>query len=807
MKYNSQKIEKKWLKKWSQNNYKNWHADDDSKKPKKYILDMFPYPSGSGLHVGHPLGYIATDIYSRYLRMNGFNVLHPMGWDAFGLPAENYAIKTQRHPSDVVEKNVKMFKSQIQKIGLSYDWQREINTTDPNYYKWTQWIFLKLFEKGLAYEKEAPINWCPSCKTGLANEEVVDGKCDRCKTIVEKKKLKQWWLRITAYGDELLYGLDDLNWPESIKEMQKNWIGRSTGSLIKFTIQNEGEKIGNIEVFTTRPDTLFGATYLVLSPEHEFISKIKKYIINHNEIEKYIESATQKSDLERIDPTKTKTGVEIKGIKAINPTNDQPISIWIADYVLSHYGTGAIMAVPAHDERDFEFAKKFAIKIIEVISPDKKEHQLSEPYIGNGHLINSGPFNGLDNETAKEKISLFVSAKNSVFYKMRDWIFSRQRYWGEPIPVIKCERCGNVAVPEKELPLMLPKVKSYQPSGSGESPLATIDSWVNTRCPKCSGPAKRETNTMPQWAGSCWYYLRYIDPKNNKQLIDSKKEKKYMPVDLYVGGAEHAVLHLLYARFWHKFLRDIGIVSTNEPFQKLINQGLILGANNEKMSKSKGNVVNPDDVIKQFSADTLRLYEMFMGPLEASKPWNTDGINGVFRFLNRVWSLINDQQKLNTKEKNDPQIKKALHFTIKKVGEDLEKLSFNTAISSLMECLNKLQEKNIKLKKTDLETFLKLLAPLAPFITEELWEILKHKKSIHLEQWPKYDPKILIEKDFDLIIQINGKVRGKITAPINIEQAQVEKLALNQENIKKFLNGQKPKKIIYIKNKIINIVI
>lgn len=808
MRCNYNKIEKKWMRQWSRNNYADWKPTDNAKKKKKYVLDMFPYPSGAGLHVGHPVGYIATDIYSRYSRMKGYNVLHPMGWDAFGLPAENYAIKTKQHPAQVVEKNIKVFRKQIERLGLSYDWNREINTTDPKYYKWTQWIFIKLFEHGLAYEKEALINWCPSCKTGLANEEVVDGKCDRCGALVERKKLKQWWLKITAYAERLLSGLNQLNWPTSIKEMQKNWIGRSEGSLIKFKANGEGNRIGEIEVFTTRTDTLFGATYLVLSPEYPIINVLKNYADNAKEIDKYIDEAQQKSDMERLDPTKTKTGVEIKNVQAINPANNQPIPIWISDYVLIHYGTGAIMAVPAHDERDFEFAKKFGLKMIEVISPNQKEHALSEAYIGPGQLVNSGPFNGLNSEAAQDKISMFVGAKKSVFYKMRDWVFSRQRYWGEPIPIIKCSKCGNVPLLEKDLPLTLPKVKSYEPSGTGESPLAAISSWVNTKCPKCGGPAKRETNTMPQWAGSCWYYLRYIDPKNQKQLIDLNKEKKWMPVDLYVGGAEHAVLHLLYARFWHKFLNDISVVSSDEPFQKLVNQGLILGANNEKMSKSHGNVVNPDDVIKQYSADALRLYEMFMGPLQTAKPWKTEGINGVHRFLNRVWNLFSAQIKMNGKEISNPTIAKAINQTIKKVTEDIENLDYNTAISALMECLNKLtvQEKN-KIKKSLLEDFLRLLAPLAPFLTEELWHQMSHKTSIHKEQWPKYNEKMLMEKEFELIIQINGKVRDKIKAAININQSEAEKTALRREKIKKILSDKNPKKIIYVPNRLINIVI
>ncbi|HNW96274.1 MAG TPA: leucine--tRNA ligase [Candidatus Paceibacterota bacterium] len=816
MKYNHLKIEPKWQKVWAKNKYKNWQSQDFSKKPKKYVLDMFPYPSGDGLHVGHLEGYVATDIYSRYLRMTNHNVVHPMGWDAFGLPAENYAIKTNTHPEQVVEKNVKNFKRQIQSFGLSYDWSKEINTTDPEYYKWTQWIFLQLFKAGLAYEDYKPINFCPSCKTGLANEEVIDNKCARCNSVVEKKKLRQWMLKITDYADKLLEGLDKLDWPQSVKDLQRNWIGRSEGAHIKFKVQSDVGRIGEIEVFTTRPDTLFGATYLVLSPEHPLISQWKVHVTNHSEVERYADAAFQKTEEERTDPQKSKTGVELHGIEAINPANNRPIPIWISDYVLMGYGTGAIMAVPAHDTRDFEFAKKFNLEIIQVIKPEKEIVGMDEIYTGNGTLINSGNFSGLNNEIAKEKICLYTSSKKTVAYHLRDWVFSRQRYWGEPIPIIKCEKCGNVPLKEKDLPLKLPKVKSYQPSGTGESPLASIEKWVNTKCPKCGGPAKRETNTMPQWAGSCWYYLRYIDPKNKKAFIDAKKEKYWMPVDLYVGGAEHAVLHLLYARFWHKFLYDQKLLTSNEPFKKLINQGIILGDNREKMSKSKGNVVNPDEIIKEYGADTLRMYEMFMGPLETMKPWDAAGISGVNRFLNRIWNLISEQIKATNwkKIKDNAKQRKALHQAIKRATKDIENLSFNTAISGMMECLNVFTEKEEsdslampQVKKEYLEDFLKILAPFAPHITEELWQMLGHKKSIHLEKWPKYNEKFLIEKDFELIVQINGKVRDRIKSPIDISQDNAEKLVMKQEKIKQFLNGQTPKKIIFIKNRLINIVI
>jgi len=803
------KIEKKWLTQWQKNNYKNFQAKDFSKKSKYYVLEMFPYPSGEGLHVGHVENYTAGDIYSRFKKMQGYEVIHPMGWDAFGLPAENYAIKVKKQPSEIVAKNIKVFKKQLLRMGFAYDWKREINTTDPKYYKWTQWMFLKLFEKGLAYEKEAPINFCPSCKTGLANEEVsADGKCQRCGAPVERKMLKQWWIKITAYAEKLLKDIDSLDWPEDIKEMQKNWIGKSTGHQIKFAIKDKNNfKISEVEVFTTRIDTLFGATYLVLAPEHSLVNQLKDYISNRYEVEKYIEETMQKSELERTDLAKTKTGVELKGILAVNPTNKKLIPLWISDYVLSHYGTGAIMAVPAHDERDFEFAKKFKLEIIEVISPDGEKHQLENAYIGDGVLINSGPFNGLNNREAQAKIALFVGAKKVTNYKMRDWIFSRQRYWGEPIPIIHCPKCGAVPVPENKLPLMLPKVKSYEPTGTGESPLAVIDNWVNTKCPRCGGPAKRETNTMPQWAGSCWYYLRYLDPKNNKKFVDIKKEKRWLPVDIYIGGKEHAVLHLLYARFWHKFLKDIGTVTTAEPFKKLVNQGIILGADNRKMSKSFKNVVNPDEVVLQYGADALRMYVMFMGPLNDMKTWNTNGVNGLSRFINRIWSFYQNQIKFTGKIAIDKEIEKTIHQTIKKVTDDTENMRFNTAISAMMECLNKMQEKEIKISKQLLENYLKILAPYAPFITEELWQELGHKTSIHDEKWPKYNEKYLQENNFELLIQVNGKLRAKISAPLNISQLEAEKLALSNEQVQKFIKNNKLKKIIFVKNKLINFVI
>ncbi len=808
-KYPFQKVENKWMKKWINIKFKTYQVADIPKKKKLYVLDMFPYPSGQGLHLGHVENYMASDIYVRAKKMQGYEVLHPMGWDAFGLPAENYAIKVKKHPAEIVAKNIQIFKKQLMRMGFVYDWKREINTTDPKYYRWTQWIFLKLFERGLAYEKEAPINFCPSCKTGLANEEVTaEGNCDRCGTPVQRKMLRQWWLKITAYAERLLKDLPLLDWPEDIKEMQKNWIGKSVGHQIKFILKDKNNyKIGEVEVFTTRIDTLFGATYLVLAPEHPLINQLKNYLENVYEVEKYIEEAAQKSELERTDLAKTKTGVQLRGIWAVNPTNQKLIPVWISDYVLIHYGTGAIMAVPAHDERDFEFAQKFKLDIIEVISPDGQPHRLDVAYTGNGYLINSGPFDGLDNFASQEKIANYVGAKKVTNYKMRDWIFSRQRYWGEPIPIVHCKKCGAVPLKEKDLPLTLPKVKSYEPTGTGESPLSAMDWWVNTKCPKCGGPAKRETNTMPQWAGSCWYYLRYLDPKNSKVLVDLKKEKKWMPVDLYVGGKEHAVLHLLYARFWHKFLYDLGIISTPEPFKKLVNQGIILGADNRKMSKSFGNVVNPDDIVKQYGADTLRMYIMFMGPLEDMKPWNPEGINGIFRFINRVWNFYQTQIRTKEKERDDKEIQAILHRTIKKVTEDVDSLRYNTAISALMECLNKMQEKNMKVKKAVLEDYLKLLAPFAPFIAEELWQALGYKSSIHEEKWPKYQEKYLTQKEFELIVQINGKMRAKIKMPLNISQKEAEKRALNEPKIATLIKNAKIKKTIFVPNRLINFVI
>jgi leucyl-tRNA synthetase len=803
--YDPGRIEPKWQNYWLKN--KTFKSKIDKKKEKFYILDMFPYPSGAGLHVGHPEGYTATDIIARYKRMKGFNVLHPMGWDAFGLPAENYAIKTGRHPSDVTEENIATFKKQIQSIGFSYDWDREVNTTDTDYYKWTQWIFLQLYKKGLAYESELPINWCPGCKTGLANEEVVDGKCDRCGSQTTKKLLRQWVLKITDYAERLLEDLKEVDWPESIKIMQENWIGKSYGANIEFAIK--GSKL-KVDAFTTRPDTLFGATYMVLSPEHPLVYKL--VTDEHKKaVEKYKEFALMKSDLERTDLNKEKTG-EFIGAYALNPANGKELPIWISDYVLMGYGTGAIMCVPAHDTRDFEFAQKFDLPIIEVIhnpaGADHNPRKWKEAYIGDGELVNSGFLDGLKVDDAIFKMVRWLDEKGigqgAVNYKLKDWVFSRQRYWGEPIPIVNCEKCGIVPLNEKDLPLLLPDVKKYEPTGTGESPLASIDEWVNTKCPKCKGPARRETNTMPQWAGSCWYYLRYLSPDCKKRFCDEKDENYWMNVDLYVGGAEHAVLHLLYARFWHKVLYDLGFVKDKEPFQKLMNQGLILGEDGEKMSKSRGNVINPDDVIKGYGADTLRMYEMFMGPFEAVKPWSTKSIEGCFRFLQKVWRLVEEGNVID--ECPNKELMKLLHKTIKKVGEDIENFHFNTAISQMMILANEIQ-KHKNVSRPMMKKFAKILSPFAPHLCEELWEKLGEKKTLAYEPWPEYDSKLVIDDTFQLMFSVNGKMRGSKESPIGISEQDAISAAMEDEGIKRNIEGKKIIKTIYVPNKLVNIVV
>ncbi len=832
--YKPQRIERKWQKIWKKTGL--FTAEDFSSKKKFYCLDMFPYPSGEGLHVGHPRGYVATDVFSHLMRRQGFNVMHPMGWDAFGLPAENYAIKTGIQPRISTAKNIKNFRRQIKSLGLSYDWSREINTTDPDYYRFTQKIFLMLYKHGLAYEAEAPINWCPSCKTGLANEEVVEGKCERCHSEVGRKNVRQWILKITAYAERLLKDLEELDWPERIKEMQRHWIGRSQGWEIKFNLKTQTETLNySADVFTTRADTLFGATYLVLAPEHPLLEDIKDKITNYRLVKKYIEEAKNKSERERISEVKQKTGIGIKGLSAINPINGREIALWVADYVLIHYGTGAIMAVPSHDQRDFDFAKTHNLPIIEVIKPvagEKKLPKEAKPivssqdfeavYEGEGVLINSGRFNGLNSKIAAERIGAWLAkkdlAKKAIHYKLRDWVFSRQRYWGEPIPIVRCQKCGLVPLPENELPLKLPKVEKYQPTGTGESPLATINEWVEVKCPQCGGPAKRETNTMPQWAGSCWYYVAYTlgDWRKKKEIRwDKKKIAYWLPVDLYVGGAEHAVLHLLYARFWHKFLFDQKLVSTKEPFMKLKNVGLVLGPDGQKMSKSRGNVISPDETINKYGADTLRLYEMFMGPFSQETAWSLQGIKGCRRFLERVWQMRTKTAKVPLVGENSA-LKRLLNQTIKKTGEEVKSFRFNTAVSGLMILANEL-EKQKEISLEEYKTLLLLLAPFAPHLTENLWQALKEAPpklkdfavddSIHRQPWPKYDEKFMAEAKIILAIQVNGKFRDQIEVGRGITKGKTEELALKSEKVAKWLMGKEIKKMIFIPNRLLNIVI
>ncbi|WP_453994317.1 leucine--tRNA ligase [Bacillus nitroreducens] len=803
MSFNHQKIEKKWQQYWEQN--KTFKTTEDKGKRKFYALDMFPYPSGAGLHVGHPEGYTATDILSRMKRMQGYNVLHPMGWDAFGLPAEQYALDTGNDPAEFTEKNINTFRRQIKELGFSYDWDREINTTDPKYYKWTQWIFIKLFEKGLAYVDEIPVNWCPALGTVLANEEVIDGKSERGGHPVERRPMRQWVLRITEYAERLLEDLEDLDWPESLKEMQRNWIGRSEGAHVTFKIDGHDD---NFTVFTTRPDTLFGATYAVLAPEHPFVEKITTPE-QKEAVKAYIDQIKSKSDLERTDLAKDKTGV-FTGAYAINPVNQEKMPIWIADYVLMSYGTGAIMAVPAHDERDYEFAVKFGLPIKEVVAGGDVS---KEAYTGDGEHVNSDFLNGLNKEEAITKMIEWLEenkvGKKEITYKLRDWLFSRQRYWGEPIPIIQWEDGTMTAVPEEELPLMLPKTKEIKPSGTGESPLANITEWVNVVDEKTGKKGRRETNTMPQWAGSCWYYLRYIDPHNDEALADPEKLKEWLPVDIYIGGAEHAVLHLLYARFWHKVLYDIGVVTTKEPFQKLFNQGMILGEGNEKMSKSKGNVVNPDDIIESHGADTLRLYEMFMGPLDASIAWSTNGLDGSRRFLDRIWRLlVDDNGNISSKVKansNDTTLERVYHQTVKKVTEDYEALHFNTAISQLMVFINDAY-KAPELPKQYIEGFVKLLSPVAPHLAEELWEKLGHTETIAYESWPAFDEAKLVESEIEIVIQVNGKVKAKLHVPADASKEVLEQIAMGADPVKEQIEGKTVRKVIAVPGKLVNIV-
>ncbi len=847
-KYPFESIEPKWQKYWDE--HKTFKVTEDEKFPadkRMYVLDMFPYPSAAGLHVGHPEGYTATDIYCRYLRMNGYNVLHPMGYDAFGLPAENYAIKTGTHPKTTTNANIEHFTQQIKSLGFSYDWDRCVSTCEPDYYKWTQWIFLQLYKKGLAYEAQTPINWCPSCMTGLANEEVKDGKCDRCGAEVTHKTIRQWILKITDYADRLDADLEGLDWPESVKAMQHNWIGKSTGAEVTFTVADkDGKPTSNkLTVYTTRCDTLFGATYMVVSPEHKIISEITTPE-QADAVKAYQEAAAKKSDLERTDLAKDKTGV-FSGSYAINPVNGKLIPIWIADYVLISYGTGAIMAVPAHDDRDWEFAKKFNLPIIEVLKSEVDVQQ--QAWTQDGIHVNSEFLDGLNKADAIAKMLEFLEEKKigrkAINYKLRDWVYSRQRYWGEPIPLVHCPDCGTVPVPEEELPLKLPEVKSYQPTGTGESPLAAIDSWVNCKCPKCGKPAKRETNTMPQWGGSCWYYLRYLDPHNDKAFCAPEKEKYWMPVDLYIGGAEHAVLHLLYARFWHKVLYDIGVVSTKEPFQRLVNQGMITSfafqrknktlvpvdeveqrddgkyyekATGEeleqivaKMSKSLKNVVNPDDEIKAYGADSVRMYEMFMGPLTMSKPWATQGIVGIHRFLEKVWSVSEKPMSdidINGKLEDKTLIsaRKTFAQTIKKVTDDTATLNFNTAISQMMIFINELS-KLPEVPKAMWSDFVKVLSPYAPHLGEELWEKLGNKESIAYVAWPTVNAEFAKDDTKQIVVMVNGKKRDTFEAAPGTADDVLKETAFARDGVKKFTDGHEVVKVIIVKDKLVNIVV
>ena len=844
-KYSPQRIEKKYQKYWEKNNF--YQAKDFSKKKKFYILVEFPYPSAQGLHVGHCRSYSAMDAIARKKRMEGYNVLFPIGWDAFGLPTENYALRTGIHPELSTKKNIANFKKQLKCLGLSFDWSREINTTDPKYYKWTQWIFLKLFEKGLAYQTEIPINFCPKCKIGLAQEEVIDGRHERCGTKVISKKLKQWMLKITDYAERLIEDLKDLDYLEKIKIQQINWIGKSEGTEVKFKIANFDLEI---KVFTTRVDTIFGVTALVLAPEHLLVEKLaqrngswkerKVRVENWQEVKEYLEKSKEKSEFERTKLEKERTGVVLKGVFAINPVNQEKVPVWVADYVIGTYGGGAVMVVPAHDKRDFDFAKRYGLEIRKVIIPkDENFSTLNEPFVEDGILINSGTFSGMTSEVARKKITQWLKergfGKKAVQYKLRDWVFSRQHYWGEPIPLVFCENCakkikegkkedlkkfskgeilnpGWIALPEKELPLKLPYVEKYQPTGTGESPLATIKDWVNTKCPKCKGPAQRETDTMPNWAGSNWYFIGYLikkrKEKNYEYWWDKKKISYWMPVDWYNGGMEHTTLHLLYSRFIYKFLYDIGAVPTSEPYKKRTAHGIVLAEDGRKMSKSLGNVVNPKDIIERYGADTLRIYEMFMGPFDQAIAWSSKGVKGAFRFLQRIWRLVTrfKFKKINKRKTKNSKIERLINKTIKKLDEDLEKCKFNTAISSLMVLINELEEeKEIRIK--ELKELIKLLAPFAPHLSEELWHQLGFKKSIHQQKWPRYDQKLIEEETFNLVIQVNGRVRDKIEAPKGISEKEVKELALKSEKIQKWVKGKEIIKTFYIKDKLINFLI
>ena len=799
--YNHKVVEKKWQKVWDDN--KAFAATDDYSKPKYYALVEFPYPSGQGLHVGHPRPYTALDIVARKRRMQGYNVLYPMGWDAFGLPTENYAIKNKIHPKIVTENNVKRFKEQLHSLGYSFDWDREINTTDPSYYKWTQWIFLKLFKAGLAYKKEMPINWCTSCKVGLANEEVVNGVCERCGAPVVRKVKSEWMVKITDYAEKLIEGLDHVDYIERVKVSQKNWIGKSQGAEVDFSIKGKEDKL---RVYTTRCDTLFGVTYMVVSPEHPIIDKYKDELKNWDAIAAYRDEAAKKSDFERAELAKEKTGVQIEGLTAINPVNGKEIPIWISDYVLMSYGTGAIMAVPAHDERDWEFAKKFNLPLIQVVAKNGEEVDINAAAftdVATGVLINSDFLNGLEVKDAKAKMIAFLEEKKigtaKTNYKLRDWVFSRQRYWGEPIPIVHCDKCGYIPIDESELPLMLPEVESYMPTDNGESPLAAMTDWVNTTCPCCGGPAKRETDTMPQWAGSSWYFLRYTDPHNDEALASKEALKYWMPVDWYNGGMEHTTLHLLYSRFWHKFLYDQGVVPCPEPYQKRTSHGMILGENGEKMSKSRGNVVNPDDIVREYGADTLRTYEMFIGAFDLSASWSEDGVKGCRRFLERIWKL---QDIMTNEEGYSSDLETKMHQTIKKVSSDYENLKYNTAIAAMMALLNDFTKKG-SITKGEYKTLLILLNPVAPHITEELWQIIGGSGYVYEQTWPEYEEAKTVENTVEIAVQINGKTKG--TLAIGRDDAKEDVIAKAKESIADKLTGNIVKEI-YVPGRIVNIV-
>lgn len=799
--YNFKAIEKKWQDKWEETGA--FHAETNSKKPKYYTMIEFPYPSGAGLHVGHPRSYTALDIIARKRRMEGYNVLYPIGWDAFGLPTENFAIKNKVHPKIVTAKNIANFTRQLKMLGFSFDWSREINTTDPSYYKWTQWIFLQLFKHGLAYKQEMPINWCTGCKVGLSNEEVVNGVCERCGSEVVQKRKSQWMLKITEYAQRLIDDLDDVNYLEKIKTQQKNWIGRSEGAEVKFKLSTGDEMI----VYTTRADTLFGATYTVMSPEHPLIEKMKDSITNYDEVLAYKTEAAKKSEFERTELAKEKTGVKLEGIYAVNPANGAKLPVFISDYVLVTYGTGAIMAVPAHDSRDWDFAKKFNLPIIEVVSGGKNVQEEAYTDVYKGNMVNSEFLNGLP---VKEAIPTMIEwlekqglGKRKVNFKLRDWVFSRQRYWGEPIPLVHCDKCGWVPIPESELPLELPEIETFEPGENGESPLAKAYDWIETTCPCCGGKAQRETDTMPQWAGSSWYFLRYMDPHNDEALASKEALEYWSPVDWYNGGMEHTTLHLLYSRFWHKFLYDIGVVPTKEPYMKRTSHGMILGENNEKMSKSRGNVVNPDEVVEEFGADAFRTYEMFIGAFDQSTPWSQQGLKGCYKFLERVWNL---QSIVNGEEGYSADLEKNMNKAIKKVGEDFERMKFNTAIATMMSLVNDFSKKG-SVTKGEYKTLITLLNPVAPHMTEELWLTYGNGELLSLQPWPKYDEGKTVDDEIEIVVQINGKIKDKLMIPAGLDKDGTQEAAMNTEKIKGLIEGKNVVKVIAVPGKLVNIVV